>query len=165
MRAAWAPVVVAAVPRAAQRSPGAQRRLAVEQAADGQVAADGGAPRVDRRGHRLVVLDGGEAARGPREKAAHRADREALEGGNREVAIEVVAVGRIHVGPQPQAGIGDTRARRGSPLGKPLRDRRGGARLDQLLQGERAGVLALATHRKPGLDHEMVVVAGDDHEL
>jgi hypothetical protein len=55
--------------------------------------------------------------------------------------------------------------RRGSPLGKPLRDRRSGARLDQLLETERVRVLALATHRKPGLDHEMVMVAGDDHEL
>ena len=150
---------------AAERAPGAQRGLAVEQASHGQVAADGGAPGIHRRGHRLIVLDGGKGARRTRQQAAHRRDAQALERGDREVAVEVVAVSRVDVPAQPQTRVGDQRARRRGPFGQPLHDRRCIARLDQLLEPERAGIVALAAQRQPGLDHEVVVVAGDDHQL
>ena len=71
----------------------------------------------------------------------------------------------VDVGAHPQAGVGETHARRRGPFGQALDHRRGICRLDQLLQPKWLGFGQLGAQRQPRLDQRVVVVAGDEHEL
>ena len=64
-------------------------------------------PGVDRRQRRLVVLDRLWPTIGQRDDPPHHPRGDALERRHREVQVRVVAVGRVHVRAQPDAGIDD----------------------------------------------------------
>ena len=125
-------------------TPGAPPRPAVPvqalPAPDGCLAGDGRVPRaarladavdraVDRGQDGLVVLGRAVAMPGRPRELLHRRARQALERAHVVVAVEVVTVRRVDVGPQPEAGVGEHQLRV-AHVGRPGRgaDRRAAAR-------------------------------------
>ena len=102
------------------------------------------------------------SARANAQQALDRGDTEALERGDGEVAVEVVAVGRVDIVAQPDPRIGDLDRGAGELANQRRQRRRLG--LDALLEPERWLALEQAS-LEPGLDEMMVVVAGDDDQL
>jgi hypothetical protein len=150
---------------AAQRAPGADGRAPVERVAGGGLAGDGVDPGEDWFGDGLVVFGAREGARGAAHDTAHRADPEAFERGDREVAVEVVPVGGVDVGAHPQAGVGGGEAGRGGP-GSELREHWGRVvRREALLDAERKWGGLLAATRQPRLDERVIVVAGEHDDF
>ena len=153
-----------ALPR--QRHPGARRRARaaghrpVLRALDERVH-----PRVDRRERGLVVVGGRVVLGQVDDPARHRAGREALEGRHGRVDVGVVAVDRVDVVAQPDAGVGELDARGRGLLGEPRGERAGVGRLDPLLEAEEAGRLGLQAAVDPARDEPVVVVAARRSEL
>src|SRR6202035_672330 len=108
----------------AEGAPGGDRGDPVEGVARAHIPRDGVPPGEDRGADGLVVADAGEALSRPSEHPAHDTHAEPLERGHRQMAVEIVAVAGVDVGPHPQPRVGDPGTRRGSPFGDP-RQRRG----------------------------------------
>ena len=76
-----------------------------------------------------------------------------------------MAVDRVDVVAQPDAGVGDLDARGRGLLGEPGGQRAGVGRRDPLLEAEEAGRLGLQAAVDPAGDEPVVVVAADDQQL
>ena len=76
---------------------------------------------------------------------------EPLERRDGQVAVQVVAVRRVHVGAQPHAGVGGGHARRRRPCGE-RRDRGEQARAPNSCSGSSDGRPALGAVRQPRFD-------------
>jgi len=74
-------------------------------------------------------------------------------------------VGRVHVGAQPQAGIGDANGRRRDPVGDLAERWRHLRGLEQLLDAQCRRLLLSPARGQPRFDERVVVVAGDEYEL
>lgn len=103
----------------AQGAPGADGDLSVAQVVAGAELGSGGYPGEQRAHHRLVVLRSAQAIRRGPEHPGHGADRQPLDRGNGQVAVEVVPMRRIDIATHPQTRIGAGDPRRGGPFGEP----------------------------------------------
>ena len=155
-----------AAPLARERDPRARRRAGAG-ADRGVVGAlrELVQERVDRRERRLVVVGPRALLRQPHDPARHRAGGEPLERRHRRVQVDVVAVQRVDVVAQPDAGVGEPQPRGRGELGEPLRERARLGRVDRLGQAEEAGALGLQPRVDPAGDEPVVVVAGEHQQL
>jgi hypothetical protein len=114
---------------------------------------------VQRCLHRLVVVGGAEAVGERPGELLDDGDRQTLEGGDGDVAVEVVAVRGVGAGPDPHAWIGERQLGARQQAGEAGGDPDVG--LGALLQPQRAGRVESAA-LQPRRDQLVVVVAGDE---
>ena len=132
--------------------------------AGASVPGDRVAPREHRGGHRLVVLDSSRRRGRAAQQTAHRADAQALDRRHRQMAVQVVAMHRVHVGAHPQARIGDLTRAGERPRGDPREHRRRLLRERAAARARAARAHLLARASEPRFDEQVVVVAGADHD-
>ena len=145
---------------AGERLPGRLGGVAGTPVAAAAALGDAVAESIYRGEHPLVIGGGGSGWQRPG-GAHHRGGGDALRPRQRQMGVDVVAVGGVDVIAQPDAGVGEGEARRRQPLGEPLG--RAGGGVEAVLEPERGSVEREPVQQRLG--EAVVVVARDEARL